>query len=89
MPTYITLAEFEEYTSLDVDSSRPFTLWVGVANGILSTFTFDESLEGFEDAIKFVAVAIVEHFSVSADRDNILTANSPYDSEKIWFVFVS
>ena len=82
MATYITLSEFKDITSLDIDSSRPFSLWVGVANGILSTFTFDESLEGFEDAIKFVSAAIIEHLSVSSSREIILAANSPFESEK-------
>lgn len=81
--SFITEAEFLELTTFtEIVSGVRLTVWLDTANGLLSTFTFDESREGFESALKIVATAIVESFYSSFRRENVIAANSPFKSEK-------
>lgn len=78
----LTQEEFETISDFTIPDTSPIEIWIAVANGYLSTFMFDESLDGFESAYKLIAVAIVENFYAGSRQAAILSANSPYIAEK-------
>ena len=78
----LSSVDFNIISDIDIADINLLSIWVDVANGYLSTFCFDESLEGFESSYKVIATAIVENLYIISRRSNILSTNSPFISER-------
>ena len=74
--------EFNLISDISISNTELLDIWVDVANGYLSTFCFDESLEGFDNSYKVIATAIIEKLYSTSRKSNILVANSPFISER-------
>ena len=79
---FLTREEFEIISDISITNGVLLDIWLDVANGYLSTFCFNEALEGLQSALKVIAVAIVEHFYATSRQNTVLGANSAFRSEK-------
>ena len=79
---FLTREEFVVISDIDITNDTLLDIWLEVANGYLTTFCFNEALEGLQSALKIIAVAIVEHFYATSRRSAVLGANSAFRSEK-------
>ena len=79
---FLTLEEFVIISDITITNDSLLDIWLDVANGYLTTFCFNEALEGLQSALKIIAVAIVEHFYATSRRNSVLGANSAFRAEK-------
>lgn len=83
---FLTLAQLEartKLTSLIEESTALKEFWLDVVNGFLGSFNLDENAEGFSAGLQYVAQQLVESLSINNSQQNVLAANSPFQSEKI------
>ena len=83
--SFIDLEEFKEISTLSLSDSDDLRLglYVSSTNGLLSIYNYDETIEGFVDAMKVVAVAIIESMYYVSQRQTVMAANRPFKSERI------
>ena len=84
MSHFLTVDQFNAVSSLAISAiDYPLDRWIEAANSILSTFNFDESIEGFANSMVLVASGIVEHFYSGSRRNAIMATNSPFKSQRL------
>lgn len=86
MATYLARQELQRRTNiLEVkdDDTDNLQFWLDLANGILSSIEFDETLDGFNVAMSFSVQRFVEVLVLNNLEEAIKTANRPFRSEKL------
>ena len=83
MPSYLTSAEFDSLSEITISDNTVKIVLVDTANGILDSYSLDIARQGFESAMKLVAVGIIEYLYTNKSRAAVMAANSPFKSERL------